>query len=161
MARTKRTEAVACQRQANQNEGIQHMSDINGVSLCGRLVKDPIVQRSGSGVFWATFTLAANRRFKAKNGEAEEEVAFVPAKAFGRWAESLEGRLKGETAIVTGRLRTETWQSESAARSQLVLLCDTVYFVATANGHGPAGVSSEPEPHAIAGGNGHDGKPPF
>ena len=82
------------------------MSDLNMVTLTGRLVRDPDVRRGDSGNLWGVFTLASNYHYKDKGGAFQEEAAFVDCKTFGRWAESLAKRKKGDMALVAGRLRS-------------------------------------------------------
>jgi single stranded DNA-binding protein len=63
------------------------MTDINIATLTGRLVRDPILRNGDGGTLIGNFTLASNKRYKDKAGAVQEETAFLPCKAFGRWAE--------------------------------------------------------------------------
>lgn len=137
------------------------MSDINLTTLTGRLVCDPIIRRADSGVYWGSFTLATNHHYKDTKGEFKEDTAFLTCKVFGRNAESMASRKKGETAWVAGRLKTETWEKEGANQSQLVLICDSVRFVTLLNGSKIPNSTAQAET-----GNGHgagddEDKPPF
>jgi single-strand DNA-binding protein len=94
------------------------------------LVRDPELRYGQSGIAVASLTLAVNRRWKDKQtGQAQEESAFVPAVLFGRPAEWAKEHKKGECAIMSGRLRTDTWQSDGTSRSRLVLIADECQFV--------------------------------
>jgi len=135
------------------------MSDINITVVSGRLVRDPDVRRAASGVAWGTFALASNQRVKPKNGEAREETAFIPGKAFGGWAESLQRHQKGDMAIATGHLVTEKWEKDGETRTSLVLVCDSLRFITPQNGS-PAGTRDEEELTVHKNG-GNEGKPPF
>jgi single-strand DNA-binding protein len=114
------------------------MTDINIATLTGRLVRDPNLRNCNGGTLMGYFTLASNQRYKDKAGAVQEETAFLPCKAFGRWAEPLANHRKGEMAIVSGRLRTETWEKDGVQQSQLILVCDSLHFVS------PAAKSSAP-----------------
>jgi single-strand DNA-binding protein len=119
------------------------MSDLNVTTLTGRLVRDPVVRYSASGSAWGVFSIASNYYYKDKAGNFQDEAAFVPCKALGRAAETLAKHKKGEMVVVAGRLRTESWEKEGKALSQLVLVCDHLRFVtpqnATTNGTAASG----------------------
>lgn len=105
------------------------MSDLNNVTLVGRLIRDPEVRFSAGGTAVASFSIAANHRYSDKGGQWKDEVAFVPCTAFGTAAEQLTQAHKGEPVFVTGRLRTDTWQKEGATHSRLVLRADAVHLI--------------------------------
>ena len=137
------------------------MSDLNQVTLTGRLVRDPIIRRGDSGTPWGFVTVASNSRYKDKGGALIEEVAFVACKSFGRWAEALAQHRKGDMVIVTGRLKTDSWEKDGRTQSQLTLVCDSLRFVMPqSTSSTPEGVA-ESEPEAREEVNGKDGKPPF
>jgi single-strand DNA-binding protein len=103
------------------------MSDINTTTLTGRLVRAPIMRTGTTGTVIGQFTLAANQHYKDKNGNRQEETAFVSCKAFGSWAKAIENCQRGDMLLVAGRLRTESWQRDDTHQSQLVLLCESVF----------------------------------
>lgn len=109
------------------------MTDLNQIVATGRLVRDPIVRRAATGTMVALFTLATNHYYRAKNGEFEQEAAFIPCIAFHKAAEALAHRAKGEPILVAGRLRTDSWEKDSERRSQLTLVCDSVRCFASHN----------------------------
>lgn len=115
------------------------MSDINLTTLTGRLVRPPIVKRGEGGRLFGMFTLASNQRYTDKNGAQQEETAFVTCKVFGGWAEPLNGHTKGDMAVVTGRLKTESWAQDGETRQALMLVCETLHFLA---GKTPPGAAS-------------------
>lgn len=110
------------------------MSDLNITTLTGRLVRDPILRRTANDIASATFTLATNYAYKGKDGNRTEEVAFVPARAFGGWAEAMAKHAKGDALVASGRLRTESWQKDGSTKSQLILVCDSVQFFVSVKG---------------------------
>ena len=119
------------------------MTDINNITVTGRLVSEPVLNHSASGNCLGSFTLASNYRFTNRLGEMRFETAYVPCKVFGGWAESLDQHHKGEQVIVSGRLRTEKWEKDGKPRSQLALVCDSVQFLANPR--------PEPEPPEAGG----------
>ncbi len=121
------------------------MSDINTTTLCGRLVRDPEVRRNGN--VWATCTVASNRRYKS--GESvQEEVAYVSCVLFGKPAEWIAEHKRGEQIIVTGRLRTASWEKNGEKQSRLELVVDQVQFLSrsTNSGFATGGAKREDEP---------------
>lgn len=119
------------------------MNAINQVKIVGRLVRDAGVRFTATGASVASFSVAANHRYQNKSGQWKGEVAFMPCTAFGRTAEQLAERLKREPVLVTGRLRTESWQKDGSNRSRLVLVAETVDFVLS--GTKPSGANGSTE----------------
>jgi single stranded DNA-binding protein len=110
------------------------MSDINKTTLTGRLVRDPIIRNGSTGTLVGFFTLASNSSYKRKNGEPEKETAFIGCKVFGAWAEPLTRHKKGAMAVAHGRLKTEKWEKDGRAHSELVLICESLFFLAASPG---------------------------
>jgi single-strand DNA-binding protein len=119
------------------------MNAINQVIIVGRLVRDAEVRFAATGAPVASFSFAANRRYQDKDGQWNGEVASIPCTAFGRTAEQLAERHKEEPVLVSGRLRTESWQKDGANRSRLVLVDETVDFVLS--GTKPSGANRSTE----------------
>lgn len=126
------------------------MTDLNYVVLTGRLTRDPIVRRGETGTVFAYFTVATNRFYKDKTGGFQQETAFVPCIVFGRWAEMVSKRMKGELVVAAGRLRTDVWEQDAEKRSQLTLVCDSVRSFAAAHGT-VAGISPEEDGMPVGG----------
>ena len=140
----------------------QIMADLNITVLSGRLVRDPITRNNGSRMSF--FTIAANRRYRDKSDNLQEETAFVACKCFGGWAEAVARHGKGDMLIAEGRLRTESWEAEGTTRSQLVLLCDSVQFVTPeprAQGMAPSSNGTEKNPVMLPNGGPAPDAPPF
>lgn len=130
------------------------MINLNTCTILGRLVREPVIHNSPQGSC-AIFTLATNRRWTDKNGNQQTESAFIPCKAFNGWTKGLQGLEKGSPILVSGRLRTESWETDGTMRSQLCLTCDVVQSLEVAK---PGAVEPFPEPAATAT---RSGLPPF
>lgn len=77
--------------------------DIANVTLCGRLVKDPIFFGEDTKRR-ALFTVAVNR------GSAErKKTTFIDCIAWGKRAEIIEGSSKGETVVILGQLEMDRY----------------------------------------------------
>ena len=131
------------------------MTDINVVTLMGRLVRDPQLYPRENGIGLALFTIASNRDYKDRDGKTQTETAYVPCKAFGGWAAALSGRQKGDLLVLSGRLKSEAWEKEGTVHWQLSLVCLTVHAMVPAPRTDSA---ATPKPDNDDDG---DGKPPF
>lgn len=87
---------------------------MNKVMLIGRLVRDPDVKTSQSGVVVARYTLAVDRRFK-KDGE--QSADFIGCIAFGKAAEFAEKYFtKGIRIAVVGRIQTGSYENKDGQK---------------------------------------------
>ncbi len=124
------------------------MNDINHTTALGRLIHDSEVRYASTGTAVASFDIAANRHYRDKAGQWQQEVAFIPCVAFGRVAEQMASCIKGAPLLVTGRLKTETWTKNGANQSKLVLVAETVHAVQPMSKPKADGELSQPLPDA-------------
>ena len=104
------------------------MSDVNRVTLCGRLAADPELKYLPSGTAVANLRLASNRTYTA-NGERREEALFVDVEVYGKPGEALaQHKAKGDFLLVDGRLRLNTWERDGQRHSRLLVVADQVSF---------------------------------
>ena len=83
---------------------------LNHIVLMGRLVKDPEVKTTQSGVTVCNFTLAVDRDFK--NGD-EKVTDFVDCTAWRGTAEFITKYFtKGRMMIVSGSLQSQKWEDK-------------------------------------------------
>lgn len=101
---------------------------LNHVSIMGRLTRDPELRRTQSGIAVASFTLAVDRDFGAKDGEKETD--FVDVVAWKNTAEFVHKYFsKGRMAIVAGRLQVRGWTDKDGnKRKTAEIVADSVYF---------------------------------
>ncbi|MDR6866061.1 single-strand DNA-binding protein [Microbacterium resistens] len=88
------------------------MTDI--ITLVGNIASTPESTQTHSGVEVLTFRLATNnRRFDAKTGDwVDAGTNWYTVSAYRRLAENARTSLgKGDSVIVTGRLRLREWES--------------------------------------------------
>jgi single-strand DNA-binding protein len=112
-----------------------NIMNLNKVIIIGNLVRDAEKRVGASGVSYGVFTVATNHRYTDKRGERQEETAFVPCLTFGPSVEWLAGKKKGTQTIVSGWLRTESWEQAGTRKSRLILVCESVQFVRRAVGN--------------------------
>lgn len=102
---------------------------LNHIVLQGRLVRDPELRRTGSGVAVTSFTIACDRDFNPKDG-GEKETDFIDCNAWRSTAEFVSKYFsKGSMAIVSGRLQIRNWtDKEGNKRRNAEVVADSVYF---------------------------------
>lgn len=101
---------------------------INNVVLVGRLVKDPELKYSVSGVAVTNFRIAVDRRV---SGEGEEKADFFSVVCFKKTAEvAAEFLDKGALVGVEGRLQSRSWEGDDGRRQYMVeVVADGVRFL--------------------------------
>jgi single-strand DNA-binding protein len=107
------------------------MASLNKVLLLGHLTREPDLRYTPNGTAVATFGLAINHRYR-QGEEWKDEVCFVDVVTFNRQAETVGDYLhKGSPALVEGRLRWRSWESEDGQRrSKYDVLAERVQFLA-------------------------------
>ena len=100
---------------------------LNDVALQGRLVRDPEMRRTGSGVAVCNFTLAVDDDFKDQDGNKVTD--FIDCTAWRQSAEFAGKYLrKGAMAAVRGRMKSRKWtDKEGKQRTSWFVLCENVY----------------------------------
>ena len=90
---------------------------MNKVILMGRLTRDPDVRYSAgeSGTSVARYTLAVDRRFNKRDGEATAD--FISCVAFGRSAEFAEKYFhQGMRVSISGRIQTGSYTNKDGVK---------------------------------------------
>jgi len=92
----------------------------------GRLVKDPELKTTNSGVAVCNFTIAVDRDYK--NGD-EKVADFVDCTAWRGTAEFVNKYFtKGRMIIVSGELQSEKWEKDGNKRVSWGIQVRNVYF---------------------------------
>lgn len=102
---------------------------LNHICIAGRMVRDPELRRTGSGVAVASFTLAVDRDYSGKDG-GEKETDFIDCVAWRSTADFVSKYFtKGRMAVVSGRLQIRSWtDKEGNKRRTAEVVADNVYF---------------------------------
>ena len=97
---------------------------LNHITIMGRLVRDPEMRRTGTGVAVTSFTLAVDRDF------GEKEADFFDCVAWRNTAEFTDKYFsKGRMAVVSGRLQKRSWTDKDGnKRYTCEIVADNVYF---------------------------------
>ncbi|HHT02714.1 MAG TPA: single-stranded DNA-binding protein [Bacteroidales bacterium] len=103
---------------------------MNRAVLIGRLVKDPDLRYTQSGIAVVNFTLAVNRRF-AKEGD--QQADFIPTIAWNKTAENAAKYLsKGSQVAVEGRIQTSNYEDKDGKKVyKTEIVADNVQFLDT------------------------------
>ena len=102
---------------------------LNHITLMGRLVRDPELRRTGSGVAVASFRIAVDRDFAPKDG-GERKADFIDCVAWRQTGEFVSKYFtKGRMAVVSGRLQIRGWTDKDGnKRRSAEVVADNVYF---------------------------------
>lgn len=101
---------------------------LNKTFLQGRLVADPELRHTTSGVAVATFRLAVDRDFKDKN-TGERQADFISVVAWRQTGEFVSRYFsKGRMAIVEGKLQSRTYEKDGVRQYITEVVADNVYF---------------------------------
>ena len=102
---------------------------LNKIFLMGRLVADPELKQTTSGLPVATFRIAVDRDFKNKQ-TGEKEADFVTIVAWRGTAEFVARYFtKGRMAVVEGRLQIRPYTDRDGnKRSATEVVAENIYF---------------------------------
>ena len=131
---------------------------LNKIFLQGRLVADPEMRHTPSGVAVATLRLAVDRDFKDRE-TVEKKADFINVVAWRSTAEFVSRYFtKGRMAVVEGRLQLRDWTDKDGNKRRTAeVVADNVYFGdsrrdAEAGGYGaPSGGYAPPAPAPSSG----------
>ena len=102
---------------------------LNHIVIMGRLVRDPELRRTGTGVAVTSFTVAVDRDFGSReNGERETD--FIDCVAWRQTGEFVSKYFtKGSMIVVSGRLQIRNWNDKDGnKRRSAEVVADNVYF---------------------------------
>ena len=102
---------------------------LNHITIMGRLVRDPELRRTGSGIAVASFTVAVDRDFGGRDG-GEKETDFIDCVAWRQTGEFVSKYFtKGRMIVVSGRLQIRSWTDKDGnKRRSAEVVADDCYF---------------------------------
>ena len=117
------------------------MASFNRVILAGNLTRDPELSYLPNGTAICKFGLAANRKYRDRDGNQKEDVCFVDLSAFGKQAELINQYMaKGRQILIEGRLNFRQWtDKEGKNKSKLDVVVENFTFLGSAPGAGGGG----------------------
>lgn len=97
---------------------------VNKIIIQGRLVADPELRATASGVSYMEFTVAWSEKYKEV-----ETKCFLRCKAWRHTAEFVNNYFrKGQEIVVEGRMQTETWDKDGQTQSRTICSVEKVNF---------------------------------
>lgn len=92
---------------------------LNNADIMGRLVADPELRQTTSGIPVCSFTLACNRR---TSGEQQRQTAdFIDCVVWRGLAETIARyKSKGDMLVVRGRIETSTYEAGDGSKRKAV-----------------------------------------
>ena len=104
------------------------MSDLNNVTLMGRLVRDAEVRQTSSGKNCALFSLVVNRT-KKENDQYVQTPHFFNLALFGSRCQGLLPYLKkGQMIVVEGHLEQRQWEKNGEKRSGTEIVVEEIHL---------------------------------
>lgn len=133
---------------------------LNHIVLMGRLVRDPELRQTQSGVSVVSFRIAVDRDFQNRDS-GEKQADFIDIVAWRSTAEFVSKYFtKGRMAVVSGRLQVREWTDrEGGKRYSTEVVADNVYFGDSKNSAGTGGQPSGGRTGGSSYGGGYDAPP--
>lgn len=102
---------------------------LNHITIMGRLVADPELRYTQSGVAVASFRVAVDRDYQPRDG-GEKQTDFINVVAWRQTGEFVSKYFsKGSMIVVSGRLQMRDWtDKEGGKRTTAEVVADNVYF---------------------------------
>ena len=102
---------------------------LNRVILMGRLVADPELRQTTSGISVATFRIAVDRNYQTK-GAAEKQADFIPCVAWRQTADFISRYFaKGRMIALEGSLQSRNYEDKTGVkRTAYEVIVDQAYF---------------------------------
>lgn len=116
---------------------------LNKAILQGRLVADPELKTTGSGIQVTSFTIAVNRSYASKQ-TGERPTDFIDIVAWRGTADFVSRYFKkGSAIIVAGAIQTRTWEDQNGNKRKAVeVVADEVHFAESRKDGGGGGGGS-------------------
>jgi single-strand DNA-binding protein len=100
---------------------------LNRTILQGRLVSDPELRETGTGIKLATFTLAVGRPYRKDKESQTDFFDIVAWRGTGEFV--VRNFHKGDMALVDGKLETDTYEDrDGKKRKTYRIIADEVLF---------------------------------
>ena len=117
--------------------------NFNKVILGGRLTSDPELKTTPSGTSVVSFSIAINRAYKVKDGEAQAD--FINVTAWRGTAEFICRYFKkGSSICIVGSIQTRTWTDQNGSKRYATeVVADEASFVDSKSDAGAQSVNTD------------------
>ena len=135
-------------------------SDLNTVTVVGRLTRDVELKHANSGTAIADLPIASN--YRTKNGDSwEDAVSYFDATLMGKRAEGLVQYLtKGTRVGISGELRQDRWEKDGQKRSKVKIMVRDIQLL-DSKGEKTSGQPSQAAPATPSDSDTFDDDVPF
>ena len=108
---------------------------MNKAIIIGRLVRNPEMRTTSSGINSTTFTVAVSRNYTNPNGERDTD--FLNCVAWRKQAENIAKYCnKGSQVAVEGRIQTRSYDAQDGTKRYVTeIIADNVTFLGTRGGN--------------------------
>lgn len=111
------------------------MTDLNSVSLMGRLTRDVEVSYLSGGTACGKLSLAVNESKKDSSGTRSDVANYFDVTVWGKTVENLKKfLLKGKQIAVKGHLKQDRWEKDGQKQSKVYVVADNVYLCGGSSG---------------------------
>ena len=110
------------------------MFSINTYTVSGNLTKDPELRATTSGTPVCNGSICYNSRRKSQSGDWEDVPNFFDFVAFGKAAEVLARKQKGDKIVLNGELTQRSWENKDGERRTKVELLVKEFVDAASQG---------------------------
>lgn len=128
--------------------------NLNKVILAGRMVADPELKQTQTGISVVSFRIAVNRRYVSRDSQqGQPEADFFNVTAWRNIAEFVSKYFhKGSAVCVVGSIQNRTWTDQQGVKRYMTdIIADEVNFVESRNAsEGYAGAASDPYAPAVS-----------
>ena len=116
---------------------------MNHIVIMGRMTRDPELRHTPNGVPVASFSLAVDRGYTAKDS-GERQTDFIDVVAWRSSAEFVSKYFtKGQMTAVAGRLQIRDWTDKDGnKRRSAEVVADNIYFTESKKSREAGGGSS-------------------
>lgn len=105
------------------------MTDINVVTLSGRLTRDAELKHTTSGLTILNFAIAVNRSVK-QGDQWTEEASFFDCTLFGKLGEAISSyATKGKQVLLSGELKQDRWEKDGQKRSRVNIIVNRIQLI--------------------------------
>ena len=108
------------------------MTDINNITISGRIVQDIKLGYVGNNMAMAKFSVAVNKSVKGADGQWQDVASFVDVTAWGKTAERLnQTARKGTKLLIVGRIEQQTWTDKQTnqQKSKVAVIAERVELI--------------------------------
>jgi single-strand DNA-binding protein len=109
--------------------------NLNKVILAGRVVADPELKQTQSGIAVVSFRIAVNRRFNSRDSQQQTEADFFNVTAWRNTAEFVAKYFrKGSAICICGSIQNRSWTDQQGVKHYMTdIVAEEANFVESRN----------------------------